>query len=144
MTKVQNLEPENIFCNFTNKSLELHVNNLENKNYVLTINKLLYNINPEQSSWKVKSGLKTSIYVYIPSILLILLLFALLDMIIITAAKQESATWSHVTELEKKANDAKKVVPDQDKNADPSNGIMGIMRNMYVSSSNIKTTINVN
>lgn len=53
-------------------------------------------------------------------------------MIIITAAKRESINWSHVTELEKKASDSKKVVPDTEKGADPSEGLMSIMRNMYV------------
>lgn len=52
---------------------------------------------------------------------------------IITAVKVEPQNWSHVTEFEKKASESKKLVPDMDeKSDDPSEGLMNIMRNMYV------------
>lgn len=83
--------------------------NLENKDYVLTINNLLKPIIPENSSWKIKS-----------------------DMILISIAKTEPDTWSHVTELEKRASESKKIVPETDeKSDDPSEGLMSIMKNMY-------------
>lgn len=53
------------------------------------------------------------------------------DTVIINAAKTEDITWSHVTELEKRASDAKKIVPESDKSDDPSDGLMSIMRSMY-------------
>lgn len=49
-------------------------------------------------------------------------------MVVINAAKTKSTTWSHVTELEKKAADSK--TPKLDENVDPSEGIMNLMKNM--------------
>lgn len=82
--------------------------NLENKDYVLTINKLLNPIVPEQSTWKVKN-----------------------DMVIVTIAKEKQENWSHVTELEKKMSDSKKKLPEMDENSHPTDGLMSIMKNMY-------------
>lgn len=56
LSKVHTLPSENVHCTFTSKSLELHVKALENKDYVLKINKLLNTINPETSTWKTKTG----------------------------------------------------------------------------------------
>lgn len=56
LQKVHTLPEENIYCKFTNKSLELTVKDLDDKDYIFTINNLLKPINPDQSSWKVKSG----------------------------------------------------------------------------------------
>lgn len=50
------LPAENVICKWTNKSLELEVKSLENKDYSLTIKNLLRNIDPAKSSWKVKTG----------------------------------------------------------------------------------------
>ncbi|KAK9718222.1 CS domain [Popillia japonica] len=108
LQNVQNLPAENITCSFTSKSLELNVKGLENKDYVLKINKLLNVINPEDSTWKVKT-----------------------DMVIISAAKQEQKEWSHVTEIEKRASDSKKLAPESEKSDDPSEGLLNIMKNMY-------------
>lgn len=53
-------------------------------------------------------------------------------MVIINAAKMEDISWSHVTALEKRASDTKKIIPDTpDKSDDPSEGLMNIMRTMY-------------
>lgn len=57
--KVHTLPEENVICKFTAKSLELNVKNLENKNYIFVINNLLEQINPEGSTWKVKTGNNT-------------------------------------------------------------------------------------
>lgn len=53
---VQNLPKEQVYCKLTEKSMELHVENLENKDYLLIINKLLEPINVEESHWKQKTG----------------------------------------------------------------------------------------
>lgn len=47
---------EDVFCNLTDKSMELHVKNLDNKDYSLIINKLLEPINVEACHWKQKTG----------------------------------------------------------------------------------------
>lgn len=52
-----------------------------------------------------------------------------LDMVVVNVAKKEQVEWSHVTELEKRASEAKKV-PAADKSSDPSEGLMSIMKNM--------------
>lgn len=49
-------------------------------------------------------------------------------MVLINAAKVDITPWSHVTELDKKAADSK--TPKLDENADPSEGIMNLMKNM--------------
>lgn len=51
-------------------------------------------------------------------------------MIIISAAKNEQKEWSHVTEIEKRASDSKKLLSDTEKSDDPSEGLMKIMKNM--------------
>lgn len=53
---VHNIPSENITCSFTSKSLELDIKDLNEKDYFFTINKLLYTIDPESSTWKVKTG----------------------------------------------------------------------------------------
>ncbi|KAF2901079.1 hypothetical protein ILUMI_05135 [Ignelater luminosus] len=109
LQKVQSLLPENVTCQFTTKSLELQVKDLENKDYSFTVNNLLMPINPSESNWKIKS-----------------------DMILINAAKVEQKTWDFVTETEKRASESKKL-PSVDPNdkADPSEGLMSLMKNMY-------------
>lgn len=126
LQKVHTLSPDNVRCSFTNKSLELTVYNLDDKDYIFTINKLLKPIDPERSSWKVKSG-KT---VHIKRKVVPTSKCGFVDMVIINAAKVEEVSWSHVTELEKRASDAKKVIPETDKSEDPSEGLMSIMRTM--------------
>lgn len=59
---METIPSDNIHCVFGDKSMELSVSDLDGKDYVLTINKLLYKINPEKSSWKVKSGKNLQIY----------------------------------------------------------------------------------
>lgn len=49
-------------------------------------------------------------------------------MVIISAAKTESTSWSHVTEFEKKVADNK--VPKMNENADSTDGLMNMMKNM--------------
>lgn len=107
LPKVHTIPQENVVCNFTDKSLELSVKDLENKDYIFVINNLLYKINPPESNWKIKS-----------------------DMVVINAAKVKSENWSHVTELEKKMSDAQNDKFKPDDNMDPSEGLMSIMKNM--------------
>lgn len=57
LKNVQNVPAENVTCTFSRKSLELNVKNLEDKDYIFTIKNLLEPIVPEQSTWKVKSGI---------------------------------------------------------------------------------------
>lgn len=51
-------------------------------------------------------------------------------MVIINVAKIDDSNWSHVTEMEKRASDAKKILSETEKSDDPSEGLMNIMRTM--------------
>ncbi|CAG9766077.1 unnamed protein product [Ceutorhynchus assimilis] len=108
LPKVNTVPAENVQCDFQEKTLELKVKNLENKDYVFKVTQLLYAIEPANSTYKVKN-----------------------DLILINAAKKEDIHWSHVTEWEKKASDKKMPSFDNDDKSDPSASLMSIMRNMY-------------
>ncbi|XP_039756620.1 calcyclin-binding protein [Pararge aegeria] len=110
---VQNVPKDHVFCKLTDKSMELHVENLDNKHYLLVINKLLYPINVEECHWKQKT-----------------------DMVVVFLAKSEqNVKWSHMTELEKKFEDQRsnRFKPDEMDNKDPQESIIGLMKNMYES-----------
>ncbi|XP_041982143.1 calcyclin-binding protein [Aricia agestis] len=109
---VQNVPKEQVFCKLTERSMELHVQDLDGKDYLLVINKLLNDINVVDSHWKQKT-----------------------DMVVVFLAKsQPNIKWSHMTEVEKKFEDQKnnrfKPADNMD-NKDPQESIMGLMRNMY-------------
>ncbi|XP_039288071.1 calcyclin-binding protein [Nilaparvata lugens] len=108
LEKVQNLPEDSINSTFTDRSFELVVKGIENKNYVLTIKNLLEEINPNESKWKVKTN----------------------SVVLWLAKKEAGKTWSHLTSVEKKANEAK-APPKFKDNEDVSTGIMDVMREMY-------------
>jgi len=88
--------------------MELRVMGLENKNYVLRINNLLQPI--LECSCKAKK-----------------------DMVVVSLKKSTSGKkWSHVTETEKRAADAKAPKKrDEGEVKDPSGGLMDMMKQMY-------------
>ncbi|XP_018323779.1 calcyclin-binding protein [Agrilus planipennis] len=109
LPKVHTIPQENIYCNFNTKSLELHVMNLDNKNYLLAINNLLKPVVPESSNWKVKT-----------------------DMVIVNVAKSDSSKWDFVTEMEQRSHESRKLPNlDTDENKDPSEMLMNLMKNTY-------------
>ncbi|ENN72666.1 calcyclin-binding protein [Dendroctonus ponderosae] len=108
LPKVNTVPAENVQCNFQEKSFELKIKNLENKDYVFSITQLLHAVEPKNSTYKVKN-----------------------DLILINVAKKEDITWSHVTEWEKKASDKKMPSMDSDDKSDPSASLINLMRNMY-------------
>ncbi|XP_015596983.1 calcyclin-binding protein [Cephus cinctus] len=109
LKNVQSLPKEAVFCNFTDKSIDLHVLGLDNRNYQLPINNLCEEIDPEKSYIKVKS-----------------------DMIAIFLAKTTSKNWSHVTGVEKKITEAKAPsVPSMEEDSDPGASLMNLMKKMY-------------
>lgn len=117
---------ENVQCNFEDKSLELKVKNLENKDYVFKITQLLYNIDPKSSTYKA-SQLK---HCPLPTLINVKLQVKN-DLILINAAKKEDIHWTHVTEWEKKASETKKTPSfDSEDKSDPSASLMNLMKNM--------------
>ena len=106
---VHQLPKEAVICNFTEKSLDLRVLKLDNKNYRLTINDLCEEIDAEQSNVKVKT-----------------------DMVIINLFKMVAKNWSHVTAVEKRIKELKKnMVPNIGEDTDPGAGLMNVVKKMY-------------
>lgn len=107
LKNVQTLEESNVSCVFTERSMELTVRGLENRNYTLPITNLLEAIDVNKSYWKVKT-----------------------DTVVVFMAKAKIGThWSHMTSSDKKAKEPK--VPKFEKNDDPSTGLMDMMKQMY-------------
>lgn len=106
---VHQLPKEAVTCNFTEKSFDLHVLGLNNKNYSLTINNLCEDIDSDKSNVKVK-----------------------VDMVIISLAKKVAKYWSHVTSVEKRIKESKtSLVPDVSEDNDPGTSLMNLMKKMY-------------
>ncbi|KAK9890882.1 hypothetical protein WA026_012226 [Henosepilachna vigintioctopunctata] len=108
LSGIRDSEP-NIKCQFRTDSFELLVTNLNGKNYIFTVNKLLHSIKPDESFTKVKS-----------------------NAIIIFAVKSEAIKWSHVTKLEKEFSDSKKrkYATEKTGKSDGSH-LLSLMKNMY-------------
>lgn len=106
---VHQLPKQAITCNFTDKSLDLRVLGLDNKNYNVLINNLCAEIDTEKSSFKVKT-----------------------DMIVVLLAKKVAKDWSHITLVEKRIKDAKSSsVPELGEDNDPGASLMNLMKKMY-------------
>ncbi|CAF3380110.1 unnamed protein product [Rotaria sp. Silwood2] len=109
---VQNLDgvgnlPENqIACSFEKRGFHLQIQNLKNINYSLKRIRLLYDIQPDQSTCKVKK-----------------------DMVILSLRKVESKNWECFLQDDKKA--PTKPLPKLDKSKDPNESIMDMVQEMY-------------
>ncbi|XP_066993423.1 calcyclin-binding protein [Anabrus simplex] len=108
LKNVQTLNQSNVFCNFTKRSVELHVQGLDDRNYHLPIMSLLEDIDVEKSYWKVKT-----------------------DMVVVFLMKSKVGShWTHMTLPEKKAKEPK--LPKMDTgDTDPSASLMNMMKQMY-------------
>ncbi|XP_076823034.1 calcyclin-binding protein-like [Clavelina lepadiformis] len=102
---VHSLDSASINLSKDGSQESLTIDNLNGKNYVFVIPKLS---NPvENIAFKVKS-----------------------DMVLLTFTKTEKEKWECLTEKEK-AKQASTKMPDMDKNGDPSESLMGMMKKMY-------------
>ncbi|XP_077274242.1 calcyclin-binding protein [Temnothorax americanus] len=109
LNNVHQLPKEAIVCGFTERSLDLRVFGLDNKNYHLPINNLCAEIDTEKSTFKVKT-----------------------DMVVVLLAKKIARDWSHVTLVEKRIKDAKSPsMPELGEDNDPSASLMNLMKKMY-------------
>lgn len=107
LKNVHTLEESSVVCVFTNRSVELTVRGLDNRNYTLPITNLLEDLDVNKCTWKVKT-----------------------DTVVIFLAKAVSGfSWSHMTSSDKKAKEPK--LPKFEKNDDPSAGLMDMMKQMY-------------
>ncbi|XP_003708176.1 calcyclin-binding protein [Megachile rotundata] len=106
---VHQLPKEAVICNFTEKTLDLRVLGLDNKNYSLIINNLCEEIDTTHSTVKVKP-----------------------DTVVVSLAKKLPKNWSHITEVEKRIKQSKSsVVPDMSDDSDPGANLMNLIKKMY-------------
>lgn len=105
---VHQLPKEAVVCNFTEKSLDLHIFGLDNKKYSLIINNLCGEIDINHSAVKVKP-----------------------DTVIVSLAKKVPQNWSHITGIEKMIKKSKSAASSDDN--DPADGdkLMGLIKKMY-------------
>ncbi|XP_066587089.1 calcyclin-binding protein [Prorops nasuta] len=109
LNNVHQLQKESINCNFTEKSVNLYILNLDCKNYKFQINNLCEEINPEKSHFKVKT-----------------------DMIVIFLVKKAAKLWSHITVVEKRIKESKTPsTSDMLEDSDPGASLMNLMKKMY-------------
>jgi len=109
---VEKLPSDQVTCDFTDKSFHFTAHNLNGKNHVLKVASLCHNIKPDASNVKVKT-----------------------DNVVINLRKAtDGETWKTITEAERKTQEAKdeKFESESRKNkADPTGGIMDLMKKMY-------------
>lgn len=108
LNNVQSLPKEAVFCNFSDRSMDLHVRGLDNKNYELPINNLCEDINTSKSFYKIKT-----------------------DMIIVNLAKKSTKRWTCVTSVEKRMKDSKVAPSTLSDPDDPNASLMSLMKKMY-------------
>lgn len=115
---VHKIPPENVEVSFTERSLSVLVKDLDGKNHQMTILNLLHPIDEENSCKKIKT-----------------------DMLLVMCKKQATKKWECLTKLEKQAKEKDK--PNMDENADPSEGLMSMLKKIYSEGDDeMKRTIN--
>ncbi|XP_058877688.1 calcyclin-binding protein-like [Acipenser ruthenus] len=115
---VHKIPADNIQTNFTERSFEVLVKDLEGKHYQMNINNLLSTIDAQESFRKVKT-----------------------DMVLVMCKKKTQQKLDFLTQVEKKMNDKKR--PSSDADTDPNDGLMNILKKMYDEGNDeMKRTIN--
>ncbi|CAG0914754.1 unnamed protein product [Notodromas monacha] len=103
---IGDLPADSVSCGFEDRSVNVLIKGLNDKNYSFSLLKLLEEIKPSQSSFKVKES-----------------------SVILTMPKKISSRWAHLLFSEKKAEDKRFDMPDADE--DPSASLMKLMKKMY-------------
>ncbi|CAF1378729.1 unnamed protein product [Rotaria magnacalcarata] len=103
---VGDLSSDQVRCSFEERVFSLEINNLKNINYLFKRGRLLNEIKPAQSTFKVKK-----------------------DMVIILLAKVDAKNWECIFRDEKKTDE--KPLPKMDDSKDPGDSLMKLMKNMY-------------
>ncbi|XP_073449523.1 calcyclin-binding protein [Aquarana catesbeiana] len=103
---VQNIPADNVQVQFTERSFDLLVKDLNGKNHTMTINNLLKPIAPENSSRKVKT-----------------------DTVLLMLRKKSESKWEYLTQVEKLTKEKDK--PAMDTDGDPSAGLMNVLKKIY-------------
>lgn len=105
---VQNLDESAVSMKCTDRSMKLHIENLNGKDYGMTINNLLEAIDVEKSYRKLKTGM---VNIYLKK-------------------QKEGVKWSCLTAIQKRIKDKE----DTDMKSDPENpqdALVNIMKKMY-------------
>ncbi|CAF1167202.1 unnamed protein product, partial [Didymodactylos carnosus] len=102
---VSNLAEDQIKCTFEQRGFQLEINNLNNVNYTFKLRKLLNEILPNESSYKLKK-----------------------DSVVIMLRKKDPKQWECVIQDDKKAD---KKLPKMDDRKDPGDSLMNMMKQMY-------------
>lgn len=115
---VHKIPSENVEVNFTEKSFSVLVKDLNGKNHQMTLLNLLYPIDEKDSYKKIKT-----------------------DMVLVMCKKQTTKKWECLTTVEKQSKEKDK--PTMDENADPSEGLMSMLKKIYSEGDDeMKRTIN--
>ncbi|XP_077580433.1 calcyclin-binding protein [Stigmatopora nigra] len=119
LKNVHNIPSEKVEVNFTERSFSVLVKELDGKNHQMTVLNLLYPIDEQNSSTKIKT-----------------------DMVLIMCKKKTTKKWECLTAIEKQSKDKDKPAPADD-NADPSDGLMSMLKKIYTDGDDeMKRTIN--
>ncbi|XP_022085354.1 calcyclin-binding protein-like [Acanthaster planci] len=105
---VHSIPAENVSVEYGENSFKLVANNLRDANHQLAINGLLRAILPKESHFKIKTD----------------------DVVIFLKKRDQGNSWKYLTQVEQRLKD-KDSTPEMDKDADPSSGIMDLMKKMY-------------
>ncbi|XP_034559613.1 calcyclin-binding protein [Notolabrus celidotus] len=115
---VHKIPPENVEVKFTESSFSVLVKELDGKNHQMTILNLLGPVDEKDSYKKIKT-----------------------DMVLVMCKKQTTKKWECLTKAEKQSKDKDK--PATDDNADPSDGLMTMLKKIYSDGDDeMKRTIN--
>lgn len=115
---VHKIPSENVEVNFTERSFSVLVKDLDGKNHQMTVLNLLYPIDVKDSCKKIKT-----------------------DMVLVMCKKQTAKKWDCLTMVEKQSKEKDK--PSVDDNADPSDGLMSMLKKIYSEGDDeMKRTIN--
>ncbi|XP_071346970.1 calcyclin-binding protein [Trachinotus anak] len=115
---VHKIPSENVEVNFTERSFSVMVKDLDGKNHQMTVLNLLYPIDEKDSYKKIKT-----------------------DMVLVMCKKQTTKKWECLTKVEKQSKEKDK--PSMDENADPSEGLMSMLKKIYAEGDDdMKRTIN--
>ncbi|XP_049602909.1 calcyclin-binding protein [Syngnathus scovelli] len=117
LKNVHMIPSEKVEVNFTERSFSVLVKELDGKNHQMSVLNLLYPID-ENSSTKIKT-----------------------DMLVIMCKKKATKNWECLTTVEKQSKEKDK--PKVDDNADPSDGLMTMLKKIYTDGDDeMKRTIN--
>ncbi|XP_014890386.1 calcyclin-binding protein [Poecilia latipinna] len=115
---VHKISAENVEVDFTERSFSVLIKDLNGKNHQMTVLNLLHPIDEKDSYKKVKT-----------------------DMLLIMLKKQTTKKWECLTAVEKQSKEKDK--PSMDENADPSDGLMSMLKKIYDDGDDeMKRTIN--